>query len=729
MGGCVRRRVFKTSASSLLLIVLCSLVGLTWARGAWLTMLDNLHWTASFLFAVLLGWQGYVTEPDPHTARLRLWATAGALSLLMGQLIWDVMAVFAWYPVPNPADPFFLAIGPLTAVGLWKMGIARLSPVDWRATKVDAAALLVATLAATLAFFLPRQGNASLLQVLVLAAYPFSLMAPTSLALSLLLKLRSRLGWRSLLLPFSTACWMLIWGVWNLQLLTGQTVDGGPVNMAFSVAALCYGLAIYGYRLDPLDDPVWDRRYEGVLRMMPLLFVLMAAIGVLLAISLPDMPASARISVELGGVLVVIMAFARQAVLLGERDRLIAAEKLLRQREVELEARVLTRTQELVKAREAAEASSQAKSDFLANMSHEIRTPLNGVLGFAQLARMAARDPTQQHYMAKIELAGKQLLRLIYDILDMSKIESGKFALERIPFDMRSVLSSVEAQMGELARAKGLVLNTHIDSAAAQPFMGDPLRIEQILLNYVNNAIKFTEKGCIDVCVMTLRDELQQNVIRLEVRDTGIGMDTLTCDRIFHAFEQADNSTTRRFGGTGLGLAICRSLAGMMGGLVGVESVPGAGSTFWCTLRLEKAEQSVPLPAGQEGAVTVDQRASSTGLRILLAEDNELNRLLACSILEQGGYTVRTAQNGCEAIALLRHEPFDCVLMDVQMPGLDGLTATRRIRADRLQKGIPIIALTANARSEDEQACRDAGMDDFLSKPFNVTHMLETVSR
>ncbi|MBI2734678.1 MAG: response regulator [Aquabacterium sp.] len=651
------------------------------------------------------------------------------MSLLLGQLIGDGMAVFTWYPLPNPADPFFLAIGPLTAVGLWQVGRARLSPVDWRATKVDAAALLVATLAATLAFFLPRQGDASLLQVLVLAAYPFSLMAPTSLALSLLLKLRSRLSWRSLLLPFCTACWMLTWGIWNLQLLTGQTVDGGPVNVAFSVVALCYGVAIYGYRLDPLDDPVWDRRYEGVLRMMPLLFVLMAAVGVLLANSLPNMPTSARISVQLGGVLVVAMAFARQSVLLGERDRLIAAEKLLRQREVELEARVLERTQELVKAREAAEAASQAKSDFLANMSHEIRTPLNGVLGFAQLAMMSSTDPQQQQYMDKIEVAGKQLLRLINDILDMSKIESGKLALEYTRFELPAVLNSVQLQMGDRARAKGLTLTHHIDADAAVPLMGDPLRVEQILVNYVGNAIKFTERGHIDVHASVLQQGERDVLLKVSVQDTGMGMTQSACDRLFEPFEQADNSTTRRFGGSGLGLAICRSLAHLMGGEVGVDSVLHQGSCFWFTARLDKALQPAPSASGLAQAGRHEDGQRTAGKRILLAEDNELNRLLACSILEHQGYTVRVAHDGAEAVECLRQESFDCVLMDMQMPRMDGLTATRLIRAEGLQGHVPIIALTANARAHDEQTCRDAGMDDFVSKPFQVAEMLDTVSR
>lgn len=726
-------RLFRSLVVVLLALTVAALAALSWAPARWLLVLDNLHWTASFLCAALLAWQGRHLAQDDATARVRLGAALGALALLGGQMVWNVMSVLDSIPLPNPSDPFFLSIGPLVAGGLWASMRHRLDAIERRATLLDVLALLVAMLSATLALFLPRQGDTSPLELGVLVAYPFCMMLPAVLAFILMLKLRVRLDWRACLLPLSLLGMTLVWGVWNLNVMEHQTVGGSALNASFSVVALMFGLGAHQHRFTPRDDAPWDRFCEAILRMLPLMLVLLAAAGAWLSATLPNVPKSAAVSVQVGAVLVVAIAFARQAVQLRDRDRLISAERMLRQRELELEARVAERTRDLVAAREAAEAASQAKSDFLANMSHEIRTPLNGVLGFAQLAAMSTADPVLLHHMDRIQLAGKQLLRLINDLLDMAKIEAGRLALERIAFDVPSLLRSLEAQLGDAARAKGLSLTWSIESGADQTFLGDPLRIEQILLNYVGNAIKFTARGRIDIVARLERDPLAAAPDRLclEVRDTGIGMDAATCDRLFLAFEQADNSTTRRFGGTGLGLAICRRLATLMGGDVGVTSQVGSGSCFWVRLPLERApcnvEVSPQASATSEGA-PLPQANATQAARVLLVEDNELNELLACSILEQAGYAVRVARTGREALDMLSREPFACVLMDVQMPDMDGITATRRMRASAHQADIPVIAMTASALAADRQACLDAGMDDFISKPFHVASMLARVA-
>jgi signal transduction histidine kinase/CheY-like chemotaxis protein len=723
----VTDRTYRVVLAVLLTLTFLGLIGVRLSDGAVRLFLDNLHWTCSFLAATLMAYQGWRQAADPHLAQLRAWGMVGMAAMLIGQVLWSILTVRHTLVFPDITDIFFLMQGPALCIGLWRFGSARLQPTDWRTTKLDAAGLLVATLAVTLALFLPRQGEDSLLQVLVLAAYPISLLAPICLGIILLLKLRAMLTWHSLLLPVSAAVLALTWADWNLQWLTHTTQDGGVVNILFSVCALGMGLGIYGFDAQSKDDPAWDRRSEGILRMLPLMQVLMAAVGVVVTNTLINLPASTRYCVLIGSIAVVIMAFARQNLLLGERDRLIEVERMLRQRETELEARVAARTHDLLKAREAAEAASQAKSDFLANMSHEIRTPLNGVLGFTQLAQMQTQDPDQQRYLDKIQVAGKQLLRLINDILDMSKIEAGKLALEQIRFDLPGVMRSLETQTGEMAKAKGLQLQLSVAPDAAQALLGDPLRMEQILLNYISNAIKFTEQGRIEVHALVLADKGSHVVVQFEVRDTGLGMDAATLARLFTAFEQADNSTTRRFGGSGLGLAICKRLADLMGGEVGADSHLGQGSRFWFKVTLPKATQTMPIP--KHADTTPSHTGALEGTRILLTEDNELNQLLACSILEHMGSTVRVARSGLEAIDLLRTEPFDCVLMDIQMPGMDGLTATRTIRTDLALHNLPIIAMTANARTEDRRACLDAGMNDFVSKPFNIEQLRDTLQK
>lgn len=708
-------------------LTIVGFMGLQWADRSMSIWFDNLHWTASFLAAAVMAHQGYRCELDASLRYTRRWFLVAAIALFLGQTAWDVIAAMDWTPVPNPSDPFFLVLGPLVCVGLWRLGQRRLSAPEWRTTLLDVAALVSATTAVTFALFLPRQGEASLAQVCTLAAYPLSLMAPSALGMVLALKLRAPLSWRAWLLPLSTGALMVCWGVWNLKLLTATNVHGGWPNQVFSVAALAFGLAARGYRLDTVEDPVWDRRCEATLRMLPLLLVVAAALGVVITTSTHEAPQSTRLSVQLGAALVVGLAFVRQALQLKERDRLIVVERMLRQREAELETRVIERTRDLVAAREAAEAANHAKSEFLANMSHEIRTPLNAVLGFAQVAAMSTKDASQQQWMEKIQVAGKQLLRLINDILDMSKIEAHKLDLEHLRFDMGAVMRAIAQQSSDLAHEKGLRLVFDVDPQATLPVMGDPLRVGQIVSNYVSNAIKFTSAGKVEVRVRLVAQDDRFAELRIDVLDTGPGMSAEVLGRMFNAFEQADNSTTRRFGGTGLGLAICKSLATMMGGAVGVQSVLGQGSQFWFSVKLDKALRLIEIPSGASSMAHLD--GSLDGVRVLLVEDNELNQLLAGSILEQQGCVVQVAATGADALERLRNELFDCVLMDMQMPGMDGLTATRHARAEGLQSGIPIIAMTANVMATDQQACLDAGMDDFVGKPFVIDDLLATLKK
>jgi two-component system, sensor histidine kinase and response regulator len=346
------------------------------------------------------------------------------------------------------------------------------------------------------------------------------------------------------------------------------------------------------------------------------------------------------------------------------------------------------------------------------------------VIGMAYLALQHAADARQRKYLETIRHSGEHLLGLINAVLDMSKIEAGELKLDASDFQISAVLGRLNEQMRERVRDKGLALRFDVDPSLERPFRGDPLRLEQLLLIHLDNAVKFTERGHITVRARLLDSDATSSRVRFEVRDTGIGMTAETRDRLFQVFRQADESTTRKYGGTGLGLAISRQLAGLMGGEVGVQSEPGLGSTFWFTVRL-----------GFGVKVVADATASSTdgralaGVRILLAEDNPINQFVATAMLEDVGAIVRVVGDGAAALDLLHREPFDCVLMDVQMPHMDGLEATRRMRVDPVLARIPVVAMTANAWNEDRRACLDVGMDDFVSKPVQPALLYDKLAR
>jgi len=403
-----------------------------------------------------------------------------------------------------------------------------------------------------------------------------------------------------------------------------------------------------------------------------------------------------------------------------------------------LESEIARQTAELRQANVRLEEISRLKSDFLANMSHELRTPMNAIIGFAELLSETPLDNEQAEYAKTISQSAASLLAQVNDILDLAKIEAGKLELEHIPFPLADIVAGVTTMFRLVAREKGVELSCRIDGRLPPLLVGDGNRLRQILVNLVGNALKFTEQGRIVMAVERVPGEKGRVVGRFSVQDTGIGIPADRVEAIFDKFTQADSSTTRRYGGTGLGLAICRQLVELMGGRLMVESEPGRGSVFSFLLPLDEARaEGVSADRGKDVASSLQKAA-----RVLLVEDNIVNQRLATILVQREGLEVKVAANGIVALECLRQEIFDLVLMDVQMPGMDGMEATRKIREIEEDPAVcreyaglrdrphplPIVGLTAHSRKEDEEACYKAGMNGFLVKPIVKTKLVRILA-
>lgn len=441
--------------------------------------------------------------------------------------------------------------------------------------------------------------------------------------------------------------------------------------------------------------------------------------------NLQEIPGMSRLD-EIGSLAQAANVFretnARTQVLL-DKAELLTLE--LKQREHSLELAV-----------KEAKQASLAKSQFLANMSHELRTPMNAVLGMLTLLRKTPLDQVQMDYAIKTENAARSLLSLLNDILDISKAEAGRMQLDPHPFDLRQLMEELHVILSNNLVAKPVCLEIQVQQSVPSGLLGDALRLKQVLINLGGNAIKFTDEGSVLIEVGLVDNNVNGVLLKFCVKDSGIGIAPENQARIFHGFTQAEASTTRRFGGTGLGLAISQHLVNMMGGEIQLDSEVGEGSCFYFSILFPRAEPA-SAPVKQQVVIenTTEQKNRLAGVRILLAEDNLINQQVACELLKDEGAEIVVAENGRQCIDILQQafrqhgEGFDAVLMDIQMPVMDGYTATRKIRDELNLRDLPVIAMTANAMESDRIACLDAGMNEHVGKPFEMDELVAVLRR